>query len=178
MIILTFGFMGFNMGLVKVGTGIIAMWGGIQIAAIFYEIFANLTATPGSQTSLDTNQIVWFFALWVVWSIILTIVVWSFTRSIEIPVRLGNLNQLGGLALGMFAGIFGLFVVAFVFRNTAGLLWLSSGRPDNWLQALVQGFDKSIIFGVLKALKLVYFNILSPWLPVAKIPVFRDAPLF
>jgi uncharacterized membrane protein required for colicin V production len=178
MIILGVGFMGFNLGLVKIGSGIIGMYGGIQVAALFYEIFANLTATPGSQSSIDTNQILWFFGLWVAWSIIFTLVAWSFTQSIVIPVRLGNLNQLVGLALGMFAGIFGLFVVAFVLRNTFTVIWLSSGRPDNWMHGIVTGFDKSVVFGILKALKVVYLNILSPWLPVAKIPVFRDAPLF
>lgn len=103
LVILIIAFMGFNMGLVKVGAGIVGMYLGIQIATFFYVVFADLTATAGNATSRATNQIVWFFTLWVVWSIVFTLILWSFTKTIYIPKRLANLDQLGGLALGMFA---------------------------------------------------------------------------
>ncbi|MEI7556067.1 CvpA family protein [Candidatus Chlorohelix sp.] len=178
LVILLIAFMGFNMGLVKIGTGIFGMYLGIQIATYFYSVFAGLTATASNPTSVATNQIVWFFTLWIVWSIIFTLILWSFTKTIYIPKRLASLDQLGGLTLGMFAGIFGLFVIAFVVRNMVMIVWLSTGQPNNYSNSILEGFNNSIIFGILRSLRYVYLNILSPWLPVSQIPVFKDNPLF
>lgn len=176
--IIAIAFMGFNFGIIKVATVILGMYIGMQIAALFYPIFGGLTANQSSASSIYTNQIVWFFILWVVWSIIFSLVGFSFTNSIVLPKRLGNVDQLGGLALGLFAGIFGLLIVGFVLKNTMVLFWYGSGRPGNWLGSLVTGFDNSIIFGVFRTLKVVYLNILSPWLPANKIPVFFETTEF
>jgi uncharacterized membrane protein required for colicin V production len=177
LVILIIAFMGFSMGLVKIGTAILGMYLGVQIAAIFYTTFASLTTTPGSSSSKATNEIVWFFALWVVWSVIFTLIVWSFSKTLIVPKRLANLDQLGGLVLGMFAGIFGLFVLAFVFKNTVYLIWFGSGRPNNWIKSILDGFDTSVIFNILRSIRFVYLNILSPWLPVNQMPIFKDNPL-
>ncbi len=167
-------FICFSAGLIRVASILLGMYLGLQVAALFYKLFANITAEVSNPASVQTNQVLWFGILWVVWSIIFSLVVISFTREYSMPKKLANLDQIGGLALGIFVAIFGILVVAFVIRNTVSLAWISAGRPNNYLFSIVEGFRTSLLMGVFKSLKVVFLNFLSPWLPYNEIPVFSE----
>ncbi len=173
LILLVLLYMSFSNGVLKVATVIIGMYGGLQVAALFYQIFGDLTANKGDPNSITTNQIIWFFALWVVWSIIFTLVAWSFIGTIRLPKWANNFDQLGGLVLGLFASVFGMLIVGFVFKNTITMIWYGSGRPNNWLGFLKTSFEGSLLMGIFDAIKVLYLNILSPWLPSKDLPVFQ-----
>ncbi len=167
-------YLSFTSGLLKVATVLIGMYGGLQVAGLFYELFGNLTADKTKPGSTTTNQIIWFFILWVVWSIIFSLVAWYFIGSFNLPKRLRNLDQLLGLGLGVFAAIFAMMIVGFVFKNTITMIWYGSGTPDNWLKAIKDGFDNSVLMGIFNSLKVVFLNVLSPWLPSKNLPVFQN----
>lgn len=174
LILLVLIYMGFSSGVLKVAAVTLGMYGGLQVAALFYEIFARITATPGDANSATTSQVVWFFALWVVWTIIFTLIAWYFLGSIKLPTWTNNIDQLLGLGLGFFAAIFALFVVSFVMKNTFTMIWYGSGRPSNWMLEVKMAFDNSFLMGLFQVLKVVYLNILSPWLPNKNLPVFQN----
>lgn len=167
-------FLCFTKGLIKVASVMLGMYLGLQVAALFYKLFGGLTAEAGNESSIRTNQVIWFGILWVVWSIIFSLVVLSFTKSYRMPEKWGNIDQLGGLALGLFAGIFGVLVMSYVIRNTIALAWVAAGKPNNYLYGIKSGFDGSLLMGVFQSLKFVFLNVLSPWLPGNELPVFID----
>lgn len=172
--ILVLLYMSFSNGFLKVLTVVIGMYLGLQVAALAYKIFADLTTDKTKPGSGTTNQIIWFFALWVVWTIIFSLVAWSFLGTINLPKWARNFDQLLGLSLGVFASVFAMLVIGFVFKNTITMLWYGSGTPDNWLKALKDGFDQSVLMKLFNTLKVVYLNILSPWLPAGDLPVFKE----
>ncbi len=167
-------YLGFSSGTLKVLTIIIGMYLGLQVAALFYQIFANLTANAGDQASILTNQIIWFFALWVFWTIVFTLVAWSFLGSFDLPKWLRNVDQLGGLVLGVFASVFAMMVFGFVLKNTLTMIWFGAGKPTNWLYGLKTGFDNSLLMSIFNSIKFLFLNVLSPWLPSGNLPVFRN----
>lgn len=166
----------FSAGLIRVTSILLGMYLGLQVAALFYKIFAGLTAEAGNKASEQTNQVIWFGILWVVWSIIFSLIVISFTKEYQLPKtkRWGNIDQVGGLVVGIFAGIFGVLIISYVVRNTVTLAWFAAGRPNNYLYAILSGFQGSLLMGVFKAMKVVFLNFLSPWLPSGEIPVFSE----
>ncbi|HEX2911962.1 MAG TPA: CvpA family protein [Chloroflexia bacterium] len=164
----------FSSGVLKVLSVIIGMYGGLQVAALFNDIFAELTSNKGDPSSYTTNRIVWFFALFVVWTIIFTLVAWSFIGHINLPRWAKNFDQVLGLVLGVFAAVFAMLVVGFVFKNTITMIWYGSGRPTNWLLGVKEGFDNSFMMKIFNAIKVLYLNILSPWLPDKDLPVFKE----
>jgi hypothetical protein len=103
------------------------------------------------------------------------LIVISFTKEYALPKtkKWGNIDQVGGLILGIFAGIFGILIVAYVVRNTVILAWIAAQRPHNYLESIKMAFDSSLLMGVFKTLKFIFLNVLSPWLP-SGIPVFTD----
>lgn len=161
-------------GILKVVTVLLGMYAGLQVGAVFYKIFADITADKGNPNSVVTNQVVWFFALWIVWSIIFTLVAWSFIRHIQLPKWAINLDQIGGLVIGVFTVIFFFTIFGYVFKNIATLLWYGSGKPDNWLFAVKSGFDNSFFMKLFGTFKALFVEILSPWLPSRDLPVFKD----
>lgn len=165
----------FVKGILKVITVLIGMYGGLQVAAVFYKIFGDLTADKTNPNSITTNQVVWFFGLFVAWSIIFSLVAWSFIRHISLPKWAISLDQIGGIVIGAFAVIFAFMIFGYVFKNIATLLWYGSGRPSNWLLTVVQAFDDSLLMKLFGAFRGLYVNILSPWLPARDLPVFKDA---
>jgi uncharacterized membrane protein required for colicin V production len=167
-------YLSFSQGFLKVLTVVIGMYLGMQVAALAYKLFANLTTDQAKPGSATTNQIIWFFILWVVWSIIFSLVAWSFLGTIQLPKWARNFDQLLGLALGVFAAVFAILIISFVFKNTIIMMWYGSGAPDNWLKALKDGFEQSALIKLFNILKVVYLNILSPWLPSGDLPVFKD----
>ncbi len=164
----------FTNGVLKVFTILIGMYGGLQVAALFQDLFANLTARGDDINSVTTNRIVWFFILFLFWSIIFSLVAWSFISTIQLPKWALNADQLLGLALGIFASVFAMMVISFVFKNSLTMVWYGAGKPENWLLALKQGFDKSLLISIFDVLKVVYLNLLSPWLPARDLPVFSS----
>jgi len=166
-------FLCFSAGLIRVASIMLGMYLGLQVAGLFYSLFATITADRNSPASVQTNEVIWFGVLWVVWTIILSLVVVSFTKEYSMPERLGNVDQIGGLLLGIFVGIFGAMIIAFVIRNTSALGWISAGRPNNYLFTIYSGFRDSLLMGVFKTLKTIFVTTLSPWLP-KNIPVFGD----
>ena len=170
-------YIGFASGTLKVLAIILGMYGGLQVAALFYTIFGSLTANQSDSASVITNQIIWFFALWIIWSIIFSLVAWSFLGTITLPKWLRNVDQLGGLVLGVFAAVFAMLIFGFVFKNTITMIWYGSGAPNNWLLTVKNAFDNSLLMSIFKSVKVLYVNILSPWLPGNNLPVFRDDPL-
>ncbi len=164
----------FTNGILKVLTVLIGMYAGLQVAAIFYKIFADLTAEKANPNSITTNQIVWFFGLWIAWSIIFTLVAWSFIKHLQLPKWAVSLDQLGGLVLGFFATVFAMMILGYVFKNVTTLLWYGSGRPTNWLLTVKDGFDNSFFMKLFNTFKTLYLNVLSPWLPARDLPVFKD----
>lgn len=173
-ILLIMLYMSFSQGILKVLTVTVGMYLGLQVAALFYQIFGDITSNKNDLSSIRTNQMVWFFALFVVWSIIFSLVAWSVIGTFNLPNWAKNLDQLGGLGLGIFASIFALFVVGFVFKNTITMMWYGAGTPSNWMFSLKQGFDNSVLMVIFNQLKVVYLNILSPWLPNNDLPMFRS----
>jgi uncharacterized membrane protein required for colicin V production len=167
-------FLCFSKGLIKVSSVLLGMYLGLQVAALFYKLFGALTAEAGNDASIRTNQVIWFGILWVVWSIIFSLVVMSFTKEYRMPEKWGNLDQIGGLVVGLLVGIFGVLVMAYVIRNTVTLAWIAAGRPSNYLYAIKSGFDTSILMGVFNSIKVLFLNVLSPWLPSGEIPVFQN----
>ncbi len=166
-------FICFSVGLIRVASVLFGMYLGLQVAAIFYRLFGGLTSDKGSASSIQTNEIIWFGILWVVATIILALVVISFTKSYSLPEKWGNIDQVGGLALGIIAGVFGILIIAFVVRNTLNLAWIAAGRPNNYLYAIVSGFQGSLLMNVFKGLKVLFLNVLSPWIP-GDIPIFNE----
>ncbi len=164
-------FLCFSTGLIRVASVILGMYLGLQVAALFFKIFATITAEAGNPASIQTNQVIWFGILWVVWSIIFSLVVISFTKEYTLQKRWGNLDQIGGLVLGIFAGVFGILIISYVIRNTITLAWVAAGKPNNYLFAIKSGFDGSLLMSVFNTLKVVFINALSPWLP-------NDFPIF
>lgn len=167
-------YMSFTNGFLKVLTVLIGMYIGLQIAGIFYTVFASLTSDPKAADSALTSQVVWFFVLWVIFSIIFTLVAWSFIGTLDLPRWMKNFDQLLGLGLGVFASVFALVVLGYVFKSTITIMWYGSGRPDNWLAGVKSGFDRSVLISVLNIFKGLFLNVMSPWLP-RDLPVFRDA---
>ncbi len=165
----------FTKGTLKILTVLIGMYAGLQVAAVFYKLFADLTADKTNPNSITTNQVVWFFGLFIAWSIIFTLVAWSFIRHFDLPKWAVSLDQIGGLVIGFLAVILALTIVSYVFRDVVTLLWYGSGRPSNWLAAVKDGFDNSFFMKLFNSFKGFYVNILSPWLPARDLPVFRDA---
>ncbi|MEI6043380.1 MAG: CvpA family protein [Chloroflexota bacterium] len=165
----------FSTGLIRVASVMLGMYLGLQVAALFYKIFANITS-DGSAASTMTNQVIWFGILWLVWSIILSLVVISFTKEYSLPKtkKWGNIDQVGGLVLGIFAGVFGILVVSYVVRNTVTMAWAAAQYPHNYMEGIVYGFDGSLLMSIFRTLKVVFLNVLSPWLPSNEIPVFTD----
>src|SRR4051812_35944946 len=100
-------YLSFTSGILKVLTVLIGMYIGLQLSALTYQLFAGLTASQ-SADSVTTNQIVWFFALWIVWSIIFGYLAWTVIGTFQLPQWANNLDQLGGLALGVFASVFAM----------------------------------------------------------------------
>ncbi len=167
-------YLSFASGVLKVLTVLIGMYLGLQIAALSYKIFAELTADKSKVGSGTTSQIIWFFILWVVFSIIFSLVVWSFLGTVRLPKWATNLDQLLGLGLGVLASVFAILVLGFVMKNTITMLWYGSGTPDNWLKAIKDGFEGSILIKIFNSIKVVYLNVLSPWLPSNDLPVFKE----
>lgn len=167
-------YLSFNNGVLKVATVLVGMYAGLQIAGLFYTTFASLTSDGKDADAAVTSQIVWFFALWAVFSIVFSLIAWSFIGTIELPQWMKNFDQLLGLGLGILASLFALVVLGYVFKNTITIMWYGSGRPDNWMAGVKNGFDKSAVISVLNIFKGLFLNVLSPWLP-RDVPVFRDA---
>ncbi|MBN9390566.1 MAG: CvpA family protein [Chloroflexi bacterium] len=164
----------FVQGILKVVTVLLGMYAGLQVSAVFYKIFADITANKSDPNSITTNQVVWFFALWIVWSIIFSLVAWSFIRHLDLPKWAVNLDQVGGLVIGLLAVIFFFTIFGYVFKNIATLLWYGSGRPTNWLLTVKEGFDTSFFMKLFATFKALFVEILSPWLPSRDLPVFKD----
>ena len=164
----------FVKGILKVVTVLLGMYAGLQVAAIFYKIFADITAEKANPNSITTNQVVWFFGLWVAWSIIFSLVAWSFIRHLDLPKWAMNLDQIGGIVIGLLAVIFFFTIFGYVFKNIATLLWYGSGRPNNWLFTIKEAWDNSFFMKLFAAFKALYVEILSPWLPARDLPVFKD----
>ncbi len=163
----------FSLGLIRVASILIGMYVGVQVAASLYRLFAYSTADTANAASVQTNEVVWFGLLWVVWSIIASLIIISFSKHYSLPKKWGNLDQIGGLALGVMAGVFGVLILSFVIRNTLNLVWSAAGRPDNYLFSVVSAFQGSLLMGIFKSLKVIFINVLSPWIP-GSIPVFSD----
>jgi uncharacterized membrane protein required for colicin V production len=166
-------YISFDNGILKVATVLLGMYLGLQIAGLFYEPFAGLTATAGDPESKTTSDIVWFFVLWAIFSIVFALVVWSIIGTFALPKWAGNIDQLGGLILGAFAGILFLTVVVFVMKNTTTMMWYGSGKPQNWLGGIVSGFENSFLVRILNIFRELFLNFLSPWLP-RTLPALRD----
>ena len=164
----------FVQGILKVVTVLLGMYAGLQVAAIFYKIFADITADKGNANSITTNQVVWFFGLWIAWSIVFSLVAWSFIRHFDLPKWAVNLDQIGGLVIGLLAVIFFFTIFGYVFKNIATLLWYGSGRPSNWLLTVKEAWDNSFFMKLFATFKALYVEILSPWLPAKDLPVFKD----
>lgn len=164
----------FAKGILKVITVLIGMYAGLQVAAVFYKLFADLTADKTNPNSIVTNQVVWFFGLFIAWSIIFALVAWSFIRHFDLPKWAVSLDQVGGIVIGLLAVIFAFTIFGYVFKNIATLLWYGAGRPSNWLFTVVQAFDNSLLMKLFSAFKVLYLNILSPWLPAKDLPIFSD----
>ena len=176
LMLLVMVYIGFSAGLLKVLTVIIGMYGGFQVAALFYTIFANITATPGDPNSALTSQIVWFFVLWLVWSIIFTLVAWSFIGTITLPKWLSNIELLGGLILGLLAAVFAMSIFGIVMRNVVIMTWYGSGQPaGNWLDTLRLAFKNSFLISLFNSIRYVYLNLMSPWLPANTQSIFELA---
>lgn len=159
-------YVGFSLGILKMLTAILGMYIGLQFAAFLFPIFASLTTKAGSENSAMTNQIVWFFILWVVWSIIGTLIVWSFLGQVRLPKWLSNLELLGGLILGLLAAVFALSIIGIVAKNVVTLFWIAQGRQgDNFLGFMKDSFDSSILIGIFDTIRFIYLSFLSPWLP-------------
>jgi uncharacterized membrane protein required for colicin V production len=78
-------YMCFTTGLIRVASVMLGMYLGMQVAALFYTTFAGLTADNSNAASIETNQIIWFGALWVVWSIIFCLMIINFTKEYSLP---------------------------------------------------------------------------------------------
>ncbi len=167
-------FIGFSVGLIRMLCVVIGMYVGVNIAALTYVAFAGLTAEKGDAVSQKTAEIVWFGVVWVVSSIIFTLVAFSFLRYIVLPGWLRSIEQLTGLVAGMFVGIFGLLVVGYVFQNSLALALASSHCDGGLTRFFAVGFRDSLLMHVFNAVKVVLLDTLSPWLPTNKIPVFAD----
>src|SRR5215210_6417134 len=87
-------YISFTNGVLKVITVLLGMYGGLQVAALFQDLFANLTARGGDVNSITTNRIVWFFILFIFWSIIFSLVAWSFIGKLQLPKIVLSIDQL------------------------------------------------------------------------------------
>jgi hypothetical protein len=167
-------FVCFTLGTMKVLTILLGMYGGLQVAAFTYSFFANLTANPKNGDSVDAHQTVWFGVLWLLWAVLLGLILWQFVKSIVLPKAIANLDQIGGLFLGIFVAIFVVMIVGLVFKQVFFIVALSSGGGGSGFFNLVSDqFQNSIVMRVVDIVRVVYFNILSPWLPVNQLPLFR-----
>lgn len=167
-------FIGFSVGLIRMVCVVIGMYVGVNIAALTYVAFAGLTAEKGNPVSQATAEVVWFGVVWVVSSIIFTLVAFSFLRYIVLPGWLRNIEQLTGLVAGMFVGIFGLLVIGYVFQNSLALALASSQCSGGPTRFFASGFQNSLLMHVFNGVKVVLLDTLSPWLPTNRMPVFAD----
>jgi Colicin V production protein len=165
----------FVLGTMKVLTMILGMYFGLQVAALTYGIFASLTADKTS-ASLFAHQNVWFGVLWLLWAVLFGLILWQFIKSVELPKGLANLDQIGGLILGAFAALFVVMVVGLVFKQVFAIVVAGSQGRNEFFNLMSEQFNNSIVIQVVNTLKVVFFNILSPWLPVNQLPLFSAIP--
>jgi hypothetical protein len=165
----------FVLGTMKVLTMILGMYFGLQVSALTYGLFASLTADP-KPDSIFTHQTMWFGVLWLLWAILFSLILWQFVRSIQLPKGLANLDQIGGLILGTFAAIFVVMIVGLVFKQIFAIVAATSQGRNEFFNLMRDQFNNSIIIQVVGILRVVYFNILSPWLPVNQLPLFSSIP--
>ena len=167
-------FLGFSVGIIKMGCALIGMYIGVNIAALVYQPFASLTVKPGADPSV--GYVVWFGVAWIVSSIVFTLIALSFLGPLELPRWMKGFEQLAGLASGLVVGIFGLLVFGFVIQNTLALALASSQCQGGFVKFFAQNFTDSLLMHIFGAVKDVLINALSPFLKngSSAIPVFQD----
>ena len=115
-LLLFFLYIGWNQGVPRLAMVMGAIYSGFLLASVYYHLFAVWLASMFKSQVTVGNELLAFFILLVLVSVLMLALLLTVFGHIEIKGRVAVFDKLGGSVLGLFAGVLIIGILVTILR--------------------------------------------------------------
>jgi len=169
--------LGFFNGISRVTASIIAIYFGAIVSAAFYRGITDFVRTELISVGTRTGQLTIFGLVFLVFSILLTVVLSRWLGDVKLPRRITILDNIGGAALGIVVSGLAMTLAALVLTiMLQAINHVATGGSGPLLETLQDQVRSSSLVPMFLRMAPFFMRSLSPWFPGGLPPILNVVP--